>query len=736
MFNRRFMIFIALWALILGALWWNWQSPEGESLYAGQSGISSTRFTQNLNGSWNQFSSLRQAWTTESERSQGENNQSFLTKGSTLTLPSSERFSVVTKRLQIPGEWSSRTMLLTFNGVQGHANVYLNGISSSQKIGEFEGSGGADELEILPKAFRYGEDNILLVELTGSAGQRATFLGFAWPESGYIKGDVRLEAVVDATIMQPQVNVDWVEATAQITVTTNLLHRGFAQEGPWTVHGVISDGSAGLAEQTFTVYPQESADSQPVTLTFTLPDARRWTREDPFLYQLHLTVMNSKGDLDDLALPLGLRTISLESGTWVLNGQIIPIIGEALTPQEEYRLRSSGELEAWLISKRQQGKNLIYFIGQLPDEIWLQTADRVGMGLWAELPVELTPSKRLPQPDVFQKVITEKMLHPSLWAWTVGKGLDSDDLAQMYFRQAEKEVQPNLAFALNLSPNVQTGLTAEQSLYVQGTRIQEVWGEVTVDSPSCISVGWAKEQIFAGTWAVLMVFLAWMNIRSVTWRYKEIGEKKPKRRLRNAWLWNGLFVLGRVGMLAGLLTSGLFRIPIHVSPWFSHLWPGIQSLQAQSPWLIWAVFVLLLMLIRMLQVGVVVPHLPDAPHEVGLIYWLERRYRWAVFIAIGWALLPWGIPYYALVIGYILLVSLFMPIRIRDIHRIGGHYRPFLWVPGLIIAALLVWAFFNFADWIFLWNMMGPLVEPLVEPIIDQFRTMWSNIFSFILSRA
>ncbi|MBP1760219.1 MAG: beta-galactosidase/beta-glucuronidase, partial [Firmicutes bacterium] len=486
------------------------------------------------------------------------------------------------------------------------------------------------------------------------------------------------------------------------------------------VYGVISDGSAGLAEQTVTIDAQESADRQPVTLTFTIPDARRWTMEDPYLYQLHLTVTNSKGDMDDLSLPLGLRTISLESGKWVLNGQTIPIMGEALTLQEEYRLRSSGELESWLISERQKGKNLVYFLGQLPDEIWLKTADKVGIGLWAELPVELIPSKRLPQPDVFRKLISEKNLHPSLWAWTVGKGLESDSLAQNYFKQAEKEVQPNLAFALKLNPNDLTGLPEEQSIHVQGTMIQGVWGGVTVGTPF-IGFHWAKESIFAGSFAFLMVFLGWMNIRSVTWRYKEIGNKKPKRRLRSAWLWNGLFVFARICMLAGLVTSGIFRIPICANPWLSHLWPRIQLLQEQSPWLIWAMLVGLFMLLRRLQVGVAAPHLPDAPHEVRLIYWLERRYRWAVFIAIAWALLPWGIPYYAVTISYIILVCLFLPIRIRDIHHIRGRYLPFLWVPGIIIASLLVWAFFYWPDWIFLWNWL----LPLTGAIIEQFRTLW-----------
>lgn len=708
MFNRRLMIFIALLALTLGTLWWSWQSPIGESLQTGQSALSAARYSQNLNGSWDQFSSLRQAWTTESKPPKGNHDQSLLTDGPSVTLPSSERISVVAKRFRIPGEWSSRTMLLTFNGVQGHANVYLNGVASSQKIGEFEGSGGADGFSIPAKAFRYGEDNILVVELAGSTVQRTMFLGSDWPKSGRITGNIRLDAAVETTLMSPQVNVSWIETTAQITVKTSLQHHGFSEEGPWTIHGVLSDGSAGIAEQTLTVNAQEGTDNQPVILTFTVPDARRWTRQAPFLYQLYLTVTNSKGDLDDLALPVGLRSIALTSGKWVLNDQVIPIKGEALTAQEESRLRHAGQAESWLKSKQQKGINLVYFIGQIPDELWLQAADRVGMGVWAELPVELIPSSRLPQPNVFGKAVAGKMLHPSLWAWTVGKGLDGDALAQTYFREAVKEVQPDLAFAIKTTPAVLSGLSAEQSLYVQGNKLQGVWGEVTNESLPTSSVQWVQEPFVAGTWSFLMIFLVWMNIRSVTWRYKEISERKPKRRLRRAWLWNGLFVFARQGMLAGLGTSGIFRISIHLSPWLSPLWPGIDLIQAQSPWLIWALLSVLFMLIRLLQVGVVAPHLPDAPHSVALVYWLERRYHFAVFISIGWALLPWGVPFYIPILGYIFLVFLYLPIRIRDIRRIGGHYRAFLWVPGIIAGVLFIWASFHYADWIYLWHMVRP----------------------------
>lgn len=708
MFNRRLMIFVALLVLTFGLLWRNWKSPEGESLQSGQSEISTTRFSQILNGSWDQFSSLRQAWTTESDRAAGKNNQSFLTGGRPLTLPSSEKFSVVAKRFRVPGEWSSRTMLLALNGVRGHANVYLNGIASDQKVGEFEGSGGTDELEIPAKAFRYGSDNILVVELGSSSEQRTMLFGSAWPNSGAITGEIRLEAVVETTLRMPQVNVSWNGTTAQVVIKTSLQHHDFSQAGPWTVYGVLSDGSAGIAEQTLTVQAQEDPELQAVTLSFTVPNARRWSLQDPFLYQLHLTVTNSRGDIDDLTLPVGLRSVALKSGKWVLNDQVVPINGVALTPQEEYRLRHDGQVEPWLKSERQKGINLVYFIGQAPNELWLQAADRVGVGLWAELPVELIPSERLPHPEIFQQVVAEKMLHPSLWAWTVAKGLDPDALTQTYLRQSVKVVQPDLAFAFRITPVILPGLAAEQSLYAQGNKIQGAWGQVIIETPLPPDGAWVNEPIVAGAWALLMIFLVWMNIRSVTWRYKEIGARKPRRRLRRAWLWDGLSAFARQGMLAGLVTSGILRVPIHYNPWFAHLWPGLELIQRQSPVQIWAMLSVLFTIVRLFQVGLAAPHLPDSPSALGLFYWLERRYRWAVFIAVVWALLPWGMPSYVPILAYMSLVILFLPVRVRDIHRIGGHYRSFFLLPGITAGIFLGWAFFHWADGVYLWHMFRP----------------------------
>ncbi|AFM42652.1 beta-galactosidase/beta-glucuronidase [Desulfosporosinus acidiphilus SJ4] len=709
MFNRRIIIFLTVFVLLIGLLWWNWSNPAGISLQVNHNVISSSRYTQTLNGTWDRFSSLRQAWTTESERVQGQNNQSLLTGGRPLTMPSSEMFSIGAKRFRVPSEWTSRTMLLTLKGVQGHAAIYLNGNSSPEKIGEFEGSGGTDIVEIPPKAFRYGADNILIVALSASSQQRTMIFGSAWPESGRITGDVSLEAVVETTLTEPQLGVTWNGTTAQITIKTDLWHHGFTSDGPWTVYGVLSDGSAGVAEQTITVQSQNNGDHQPVSLSFTVPDARRWTPQSPFLYQLHLTVTNNMGDIDDLAIPIGLRTIAFSSGKWVLNDQVLAIKGEALTPDEEYKIRHAGPLDSWLKGEQSKGINLIYFIGQYPDDLWLEAADRTGMGIWAELPVAGVPSGRLPKLGDVLKDPSQKMIHPSLWAWTVSKGLDSDSAAQAFSRQAAAEVQPDLAFAIKTKPSSMTGLPDGQSLAIQGDKIGGAWGEVEAKAASLTKPSWQKESLISGFWALLMIFLTWMNIRSVTWRYKEIGTARPRRRLRTAWLWNGLLVLAREGLIGGLITSLLYYIPTNFSPWFVHLWPGVELLQVQSPWLIWGVLSMLGMLLRLLQVGIASPRMPNAPHVLGVLFWLERRYYFAVIVAFAWAALPWGIPAYIPLLAYFVFSCFLFPLRVHDIHRVGGHYLPFILVPGIIVGFILIWGAVHFADGIYLWHLLQNL---------------------------
>ncbi len=704
MFHYRIITLIGLLTLTLGGLWWTWKAPVGLPLPSTQEIISTQRWDQDLSGTWDKFSSLRQAWVTETQRPKGKMFNYFFTSRGQLQLPSSQGFSVATKRFRIPTEWSARTMKLVVGGVKGHANIYLNGVDSVHQIGEFEGSGAQNFIEIPATAFRYGEDNILLIQLTASRAQSESLLSLTWPSVGEISGQVRLQAVVDTTLTNPQIDVAWNGDNAVVTVETQLIHQTLSESGPWSVSGVLSDGSAEVAQQSLTIKPDGNSN-QSVVLKFNVPAVQRWSIQNPFLYQLHLTVSNPKGDQDDLATPVGFRSVALAEGKWQLNHETMVINGSVVSVEREAQLRNAGEVKSFIESELNKGVNLLYFLGAFPDELWLRTADQMGMGIWVEWPVSMVPASRLPDPAEFRELVSEGSRHPSIWAWTMGKGLENGLKTASFLKAAEKLVAPDLAFVLSLRTAPISGFSSERAILIQGNSLKSSWGQVINEEKNQIRpLPWSQEKLASQVWFILLLFLSWMNLRTVSWRYKEIVEKKPKRRLREAWFWHGWAFLAREGTLAGVITAGLYQMPTDWGGWLPHLWPSLEFIQYQSPWLIWATLGFSFVLLRLLQVGMVSTHLPDSPHLLGLVYWLERRFRWVILVALLWVLVPYGVPIYTPLEAYLVLNLLFLPFRIRDICRIGGRYRPFLLLPGVLGGCLVFLGISRWADWLFLWH--------------------------------
>lgn len=355
MFKRRIILLISVFIFALGFLVWYWSEAPGLSLEAGTGSVSAQRLTLDLQGSWNSYPTLRQAYVTETQHVNQENKKNFpLISGKALNLPSAQRFHVAVKHFQILPEWSARNVLLQLNGVNGEGAIYLNGMDSAHQIGKFANDGGAEELYLPANALRYGEDNILLIETSAPPAQGNTLFGFDWPAKGQITGSMQLVATMETSLSVHQVSVQWNNEDAVVSVQTRLNHHSVSEYGPWDIQGILSDGSAAVAT-TATQVKLEESPVQDVTLTFNIPKARKWTTKDPFSYQLYLTALNPKGDKDDLSIPLGLSSVSLQEKTFLQNGQSLTIKGLTLSPEQEAQVRHTGQVQEWLINKKMKG---------------------------------------------------------------------------------------------------------------------------------------------------------------------------------------------------------------------------------------------------------------------------------------------------------------------------------------------------------------------------------------------
>lgn len=712
MFKRRIIILVVVFAVALGFLVWKWNDIPGISLEASAGPVSTQRMTLDLKGAWDIYPSLRQAWVTESERlsPQKQEHPLTLTAGQPIQLPSTQKFHVAAKNFRMPADWSARNVLLQIQGVKGQGAIYLNGMESTDRLGEFADDGGTEEFLLPANAIHYGEDNLLLIESSAPPLQKNTLFGLNWPSMGQITGSLQLVGTMETSLSPPQVTVRWDKDNALVSVQTRIIHHGFLEHGPWSLQGVLSDGSSEVATASAQVNMEESS-AQVVNLTFTVPQAHRWSAADPYTYQLYLNVINPKGDKDDLAMPLGLTSIAFQQEKFIFNGQILDLKGTTLSIDQEAQLRHAGKVKEWLMGQKNKGYNLIYFIGAFPDEIWLSAADQIGIGIWAELPVGMVPANRLPNSSVWSDFIREEGVHPSLWAYTAGTGLEVDPRIQnsTFWKDVQAQAQPLPVFMARVSGTPWLDQSKTFQLTPQG--FQGPWGKVVfnLEDQGKAAPIWPQESWIAGVWAAGVLIIVLANVGTVNWRYKELKERRPKRALRKAWFWQGLALLTREGTLAGILTSLFFHVQVPWAQWLPDQWPLWSVLKQQSPALLWLILALLFVLVRLLRIGVAAPYMTDAPASLGLAFWLERRYRWIWIPAVLWAAQPWGIPSYIPLVVYTGLSLLFLPIRLRDVHKAGGKYRPFLLVPGIFILASLFWVLWGWADFYYLWHLLFAL---------------------------
>lgn len=707
MFKRRIIFLIIAFTFMLGFLIWKWNEASGLSLETEAGLVSAQRWTQDLRGTWNSYPSLRQAMAAVTEGANHQNKFYALTAGGTIDLPSTQRFHVAVKRFQISSDWSARSVLLQIRGVNGEGSIYLNGIDSAHRIGQFANDGGAEEFLLPANLFHYGEDNLLFIETSAPPLQRNTLWGLSWPSEGQIKGSLQLVATMETSLTTPQVNVQWDQDNATVTVKTRINHHQVSEYGPWDIQGVISDGSSGIATASAQVQVDESP-VQDVNLTFSIPHARRWTISDPFSYQLYLTIMNPKGDKDDISVNLNLSSITFQQEKFVLNGQAFAVKGITLSPEQEAQIRHTGKTKDWLIEQKGKGYNLIYFIGPFPDEVWLESADKIGMGIWAELPAKMIPGNRLPNPSIWGTLIQEESIHPSLWAWSLGTGLEVDPRVNnaSFLENVQNLTQPLPVFMAHVTGA--KGQTSVRNIQLTEKGFSGTWGDIAnvSENQTNISAISPQEKLIIGFWAVWVLIVVFANIGIINWRYKEINERKPKRPLRRAWHWQGLALLSRETTLAGIVTSLLFHTQVPWAVWFPGQWPLWDSLKQQPPLLIWLLLSLFLILIRLLQMGVAAPHMPEEPEPLGLAMWLERRYRWIWIPALLWAAEPWGVPGYLPLAVYAGLTLLFFPLRLRDVHRIQGRYRPLAFVPGIFFLSSVLWIAWRWTDAYYLWYLI------------------------------
>ncbi|MFH4969453.1 glycoside hydrolase family 2 TIM barrel-domain containing protein [Gaetbulibacter sp. M240] len=330
----------------------------------------------------------------------------------------------------IDKSWDSKEIFVHFGGINSAFYLWVNG----EKVGYSQGSKTPVEFNIT-SFVKEGENNIAVEVYRWCDGSYLEDQDF-WRLSG-IERDVILYATHNQRIFNVETEAslnksNYKEGLLKGTISVK---NGNKKEGNFTVQLKLKDGSNEIISRSKEV-KISSNTIESVNFESTDLDIIPWSAENPKLYNLEITISNSKGlQLDATKLKVGFRTSEIKDGQLLVNGQPIllkgvnrhehdPIAGHVVT--KETMLKDIQDFKKYNI-------NAVRTSHYPNDPLWYELCDTYGIYVIDEANIEshgygYENGVTLGQDPQFEKMHLERIQrmvkrdinHPSVILWSLG----------------------------------------------------------------------------------------------------------------------------------------------------------------------------------------------------------------------------------------------------------------------------------------------------------------------------
>jgi beta-glucuronidase len=164
--------------------------------------------------------------------------------------------------------------------------------------------------------------------------------------------------------------------------------------------------------------------------TINVPNAHLWNTEDPFLYQLKVTLNSGNNVVDKYELPVGIRTVSTDNKHILVNGK--PVFLKGFGKHEDFPVFGKGTAYPVIV----KDYNLLKWVGansyrtsHYPyDEEYMNMADKLGIlivdeipavGLYFDNDINLINERKETCKQQIQELVTRDKNHPSVIMWSL-----------------------------------------------------------------------------------------------------------------------------------------------------------------------------------------------------------------------------------------------------------------------------------------------------------------------------
>jgi beta-galactosidase len=335
-------------------------------------------------------------------------------------------------RFTVPPEWKGRQVFVHFDGVKSAFYLWVNG----EKVGYSQGSMTPAEFNITP--FLQQGDNLLAAEVYRWCDGSYLEDQDTWRLSGIYR-DVYLFSTPSVHLRDFFVRCEFDDqfCDAVLKVTAKLRSYGGQSAGAHSVEVALLDaeGNAVGAEPIVS----GSTESVPadedclIEVEAKVPAPRKWSAEDPYRYQVLLTLKNGDGNIIEVErCNFGFRQVKIERGQLLVNG--VPVLLKGVDRHEHDPDHGQAIPYSRMVQDiellKQNNINAVRTSHYPDDPKWYDLCDRYGIFLVDECNLEshgvahFLPGS-LPEwttacVDRMARVVERDKNHPSVIIWSMG----------------------------------------------------------------------------------------------------------------------------------------------------------------------------------------------------------------------------------------------------------------------------------------------------------------------------
>jgi beta-galactosidase len=296
----------------------------------------------------------------------------------------------------VPADWTGRRVLIHFGGVESAFYLWLNG----REVGYSQGSRTPAEFDLTP--YLTDGENLLAVQVYRYCDGSYLEDQDKWRMSGIYRdvylyspgdlslADMRVQGRLDADYTGGILRVDGEIANRLAAETNAGLGIELRDADGNTVIHPMSISRAIPAGATETIAVQTGRDA--------LKNVRRWSAEDPYLYQLILTLHDAdRNVIQAIALKIGFRSSEIKDKQLLVNGQPILMKGvnrHEIEPETGY-VQTHAMMIRDLELMKQNNVNTVRTCHYPDDPEWYDLCDLYGIYLIDEANIESHGARKM-----------------------------------------------------------------------------------------------------------------------------------------------------------------------------------------------------------------------------------------------------------------------------------------------------------------------------------------------------